>query len=117
MGLSASSVEATELVDMMIAGAKQFGEMMRTTGVKLTAPELILISAAALHDNRSAIERLRSNLRLSQNEVSEMLRRAHEAARTLAEDHDYQEVLRSRFFAPGHGPEPSEGLDFPRRRY
>ena len=58
MGLSARDPAAIELVDMMINGAKMYKDMMHgTAGEKIPESELVLMAAAAMSDNRSALAR------------------------------------------------------------
>ena len=51
MGIPTKSVVTTELVGMIIQGAKQYGEMVKSVGQKIGDPELVLMSALAIDGN------------------------------------------------------------------
>lgn len=96
MGLDPKSNETTQLVDMIIAGVKQYSEMV-PGGVKVSAFEKTLWSTAALTDNASAYARLKRELRTSDDAVIELMRRARAAGRELALEEGLQSVV-ERFF-------------------
>lgn len=93
MGLSIKSPEATELVEMIIAGAKQYKQMTRSTGVKLSQPELVLMSVAAMTDNNSALNRLVTDLGLQADEAAALLMKARSAGRSLAMNGGFHEIV------------------------
>ena len=93
MGLSTTSPEGTELADMIIAGAKQHAQMVRTTGVRVTDPELVLMSVAVMSENLTALNRLTQDLGLSQSRASDLLRHAHQAGRRLADQNGYASIV------------------------
>ncbi len=93
MGLPSSSPEATELVDMIIAGAKQFEEMVHSTGMRMNDAELVLMSVAAMSRNPTALNRLTQDAGLSVNEATQLLERARRAGRHLADENGYTEIV------------------------
>lgn len=82
MGLDPRSREATELVDMIMAGAKQYATMF--PGVRVSELERALWSAAALTDNASAYARLERELPASGQQVDDLMRTVRRAGRQLA---------------------------------
>jgi hypothetical protein len=96
MGLDPKSAEVTQLVDMIIAGVKQYAEMV-PSGVKVSAFEKTLWSTAAMTDNASAYARLKRELRMTDEAVIELMRRARAAGRELALEEGLQGVV-DRFF-------------------
>ena len=67
MGLSSTDQIASEIVSMIIQGSKQFNEMFRQADSDLSKQEQILMSAAALKDNYSAIDRLTNDFNIFKN--------------------------------------------------
>lgn len=93
MDLPIRSPEATELVEMIIAGAKQYEQMTRSTGVKLSQAELVLVSAAAMTDNNSSFNRLVTDLGLQDDEAEALLMKARRAGRRLAVNGEFHEIV------------------------
>jgi hypothetical protein len=84
MGLDPRSPEATELVEMIIAGAKQYERMSPAIQAKVSDLEKALWAAAALTDNASAYARLERELRVTGKEVDDLMLRVRRAGRDLA---------------------------------
>jgi len=94
MGLQAREPAATELVEMMINGAKMYKDMMRgTAGAQITQPELVLMAVAAMSDNRSAFDRLKR----ARFDAEQLLAQARDAGRQLALENGFHETVR-RFY-------------------
>ena len=83
MGLDPKSNETTQLVQMIIAGAKQYSQMV-PDGVRVSAFEKTLWSTAAMTDNASAYARLGRELRISDEAVIELMRRVRAAGCEVA---------------------------------
>ena len=83
---------------MITQGTKQISEMMKSSGVKLDEPQLVLMSAASLRGNRSASGRLVAECGLSSQEAAETLDGVWRAARKLAETEQFHELLQSSWF-------------------
>lgn len=84
MGLDPKSPEATQLVEMIIAGVKQFSVMFPNMPGTVSELEKALWSAAALTDNASAYARLERELGASGNQVDDLMLRVRTAGRVLA---------------------------------
>jgi hypothetical protein len=94
MGLPARNPVATELVDMIINGAKTYQVMMRaTTGESFTQPEFVLMAVAAMTDNGSAFDRLRGQ----GFDAEHLLARARETGRQLVVENGFHVLVR-RFY-------------------
>ena len=100
MGFDVKNPVTTELVSMIIQGTKHFAEMMRSAGSKMKEPELVLMSAASLRGNVSAIRRLTEECGIDTQQAAEVLDKAWLAARKLAENEQFLELLNSRWFRP-----------------
>ena len=98
-GVSASSELATELVDMIIQGAKQYPELTRHVGQSMSDPELVLPATAAMAQNQSAVSRLQE-LGMSLGESQAVLNRVHEAGRDLAETGGYTDIVKRMYRGP-----------------
>lgn len=115
MGLQAREPAATELVEMMINGAKMYKDMMHgKAGEQITQPELILMAVAAMSDNRSAFDRLKR----ARFDAEQLLAQARDAGRQLALENGFHETVR-RFYdrlpevsaqALSQKPTPEEAL-------
>ena len=93
MGLPTRSPEATELVEMIIQGAKQHNQMARSAGLKFSDPELVLMSVSAMKSNQSALRRLVDYVRLTPEQAYDLLKSAHRAGRALAVKEGYTKMI------------------------
>ncbi|OGA45456.1 MAG: hypothetical protein A3F74_08580 [Betaproteobacteria bacterium RIFCSPLOWO2_12_FULL_62_58] len=100
MNLEATNPLTTELVSMIIQGSKQIEKMMKSSNVKIAKPQLILMSAASLRSNRSALQRLMEECRLTARDAGTIAQEALKAAGTLAREYKFDELLRSPSFQP-----------------
>jgi hypothetical protein len=98
MGLDPRSAETTQLVDMIIAGVKQYNEMLTAAQRgKVSAFERTLWSTAGMTDNVTAYVRLKRELGIGDDQVIELMRRARAAGRELAIEEGLTGVV-ERFF-------------------
>lgn len=98
MELNPSSQIASEIVSMIIQGSKQFNKMFRQANSKLSKQEQILMSAAALRDNYSAINRLTTEFKISNQEARNLFAKAKNSAYELAIENDFNTLLESSCF-------------------
>jgi len=98
MELRSTDQLATEIVSMIIQGSKQFSEMDRQVGSDLSKQEQILMAAAALNENHSAIHRLTNEFDVSYEEAQKILMDAQNAAYELATENDFKSLLNSSWF-------------------
>lgn len=98
MGLDTMAPVATELVSMIIQGSEQMAEMMRSTETRIDESGLVLMSAAALRGNQSALETLISACGVNSQEAMDILEQAYRAARKVADKYELHELLASSWF-------------------
>ncbi len=97
MGLNVRSPEATEIAEMIIAGAKQYAAMFPNAPVKVSKLEQVLWSVAAMTDNASAYNRLSRSFGMSNERVNVLMRLARQAGRDVAIESGLPEVV-TRFY-------------------
>lgn len=89
MGLNVRSSVATELIDMIVDGAKQCQRMTRSTGVGMSDAELTLMAVAAMSDNRSAFDRLKR----TGYDAEQLLTSARVAGQSLSIENGFQRLV------------------------
>lgn len=99
MGLDSRAAETTELVDMILQGAKQLDQQFRSVGQKMSAPELVLSSTAILANNKSAMGRLATNPHIGVHQALVLTAQAHDAGRALAIEQGYTEMVAAMYDA------------------
>ena len=108
LGIPIKSDLATELVDMLIAGAKQHQQMIRgMADIKFSDQELILTSAAAMINNQTAFERLSMDFGLGDVETRRLLDEIWKIGRDTALDAGFSELV-TRFYDRLPQANPSE---------
>ncbi len=98
MGLSSSDQISTEIASIIIQGSKQFNELFQQIDSKLSKKEQVLMSAAALKDNRSAINRLTNEFNISDEKAISLFENAKNAANELAIENNFSSLLESSWF-------------------
>jgi len=94
LNLPVTDEKASELIDMLIQGSKQID----LTGGAISKPEQILMAAAALIENESAIKRFVVDLGCSYNETVTLFEQIKSSAKLLASKHSYDNLLDGSWF-------------------
>lgn len=86
-GVPSDTRVAPELVDMLIAGAYQFARVFAATPGSQPQDDLdlMVLSARAMPDNRSAVERLIAKFDLSDDRATRLLELVRQAAYRIFE--------------------------------
>lgn len=94
LNIPMTDVKASELIDMLIQGSKQ----INLAGGAISKPEQILIAAAAIVENQSAINRFIVDLGCSYKETVTLFEQIKSSAKLLASKHSYDNLIDSSWF-------------------